>query len=118
MFSFFTDEETLVLYSLGKFPKVPKTLNDRHKILNCLAGQKNTWEMEQWLTFLVLLLFRFVTIGNPPNNSEFQFNHLENVVIKIISGGSDGKESACNEGNLGSVPGLGRSPREGHGKPL
>ena len=46
-FSFLTDEETLVLYSLGKFPKVPKTLNDRHKILNCLAGQKNTWEMEQ-----------------------------------------------------------------------
>ena len=30
-------------------------------------------------------------------------------------GGSDGKESACNAGDLGSVPGLGRSPGEGHG---
>ena len=28
-------------------------------------------------------------------------------------GGSDGKESACNVGELGSVPGLGRSPGEG-----
>ena len=32
--------------------------------------------------------------------------------------GSDGKESACNGGNLGSIPGLGRSPRGGHGNPL
>ena len=30
-------------------------------------------------------------------------------------GGSDGKESACNVGALGSVPGLGRSPGGGHG---
>ena len=33
-------------------------------------------------------------------------------------GGSAGKESACNWGDLGSVPGLGRSPGEGHGHPL
>ena len=33
-------------------------------------------------------------------------------------GGSDHKESACNAGDLGSVPGLGRSPGEGHGNPL
>ena len=32
--------------------------------------------------------------------------------------GSDGKESACNTGDLGSVPGLGRSPEEGKGYPL
>ena len=30
-------------------------------------------------------------------------------------GGSDGKESACNAGDPGSVPGSGRSPREGNG---
>ena len=35
-----------------------------------------------------------------------------------LSGGSDGKESACNEGNLGLIPGSGRSPGEGHGNPL
>ena len=33
-------------------------------------------------------------------------------------GSLDGKESACNEGDPGSVPGLGRSPGEGNGNPL
>ena len=33
-------------------------------------------------------------------------------------GGSDEKASACNAGDLGSIPGLGRSPGEGNGTPL
>ena len=33
-------------------------------------------------------------------------------------GGSDGKESACNAGDLGLIPGLGKSPGGGHGNPL
>ena len=33
-------------------------------------------------------------------------------------GSSDGKESACNAGHLGLIPGLGRSPGEGNGSPL
>ena len=33
-------------------------------------------------------------------------------------GGSDGKESACNAGDLALIPGLGRSPGGGHGNPL
>ena len=33
-------------------------------------------------------------------------------------GGSEGKESACNSGDLGSIPGSGRSAREGKGYPL
>ena len=32
--------------------------------------------------------------------------------------GSDGKVSACNVGDLGSIPGLGRSPGEGNANPL
>ena len=32
--------------------------------------------------------------------------------------GSGGKVSACNVGDLGSIPGLGRSPGEGNGNPL
>ena len=35
-----------------------------------------------------------------------------------FSGGSDRKESACNVGDLGSIPGWGRSPGGGHGNPL
>ena len=33
-------------------------------------------------------------------------------------GGSDGKASAYNAGDQGSIPGLGRSPGEGTGNPL
>jgi len=36
----------------------------------------------------------------------------------FFSGGSESKESACNAGDLGSIPGLGRSPGEGNGNPL
>ena len=32
--------------------------------------------------------------------------------------GSAGKESACNAGDLGMIPGLGKSPGEGKGYPL
>ena len=33
-------------------------------------------------------------------------------------GGSDGKEIACNAGDLGLIPGSGRPPGEGNGNPL
>ena len=32
--------------------------------------------------------------------------------------GSEGKESTCNAGDQGSIPGSGRSPGEGNGNPL
>ena len=42
-----------------------------------------------------------------------------NIVTNTGSpGGSDGKESACNVGDLGLIPGLARSPGGGHGNPL
>ena len=44
------------------------------------------------------------------------------VFLAILSvgfpGGSNGKESACNVGDPGSISGLGRSPGEGNGNPL
>ena len=33
-------------------------------------------------------------------------------------GGTDSRESACSVGDLGSIPGLGRSPGEGNGNPF
>ena len=39
-------------------------------------------------------------------------------IIKGFLDGSDGKESACNEGDPGSISGLGRSPGKGNGSPL
>ena len=35
-----------------------------------------------------------------------------------FSGDSDHKEFACNEGDLGLIPGLGRFPGGGHGNPF
>ena len=40
------------------------------------------------------------------------------IVFGLFPGGSDGKASACNAGDLGSIPGMGRSPGEGNGKLL
>ena len=43
---------------------------------------------------------------------------LGRCIMQVFTGGSDGKESTCNAGNLGLIPGLGRSPGEGNGYPL
>ena len=44
--------------------------------------------------------------------SDFHF-HLAGFPSGLV-----GKESACNAGDLGSIPGLGRSPGEGKGYPF
>ena len=56
------------------------------------------------------------------------FFHLQNDYVKIkwdearrylrFPGGWDSKESTCNVGDPGLIPGLGRSPAEGNGNPL
>ena len=50
----------------------------------------------------------------------YDFNSF--YVLKVwdwdFSGGSDCKESVCNVGNPGSIPGSGSSPGEGNGNPL
>ena len=45
-------------------------------------------------------------------------NDTINIFEYLSPGGSDGKESACNAGDLGLSPGSGRSPGEGNGNPL
>ena len=40
------------------------------------------------------------------------------MVLMNLFASSVGKESACNTGDLGLIPGLGRSPGEGNGNPL
>ena len=54
-----------------------------------------------------------------PSSDSSSIQCEEKVTIILIlemhgfPGGSDSKESACNEGDLGSIPGLGRSPGGG-----
>ena len=45
-------------------------------------------------------------------------DRLPTLVFTGFPGGSDGKESACKAGDLGSIPRLGRSHGRGHGNPL
>ena len=52
----------------------------------------------------------------------FQIHHILSLTSATVRpgfpGGSAGKESTCNAGDLGSIPGLGRSPGGGHGNLL
>ena len=68
-------------------------------------------------------------VKNPPAMQETSFNswvrkipwrrdRLPTPVFLGFPCGSAGKESACNVGDLGSIPELGRSPGEGKGYPL
>ena len=41
-----------------------------------------------------------------------------NIYLLVFPGGSVGKESACNAGDPGSIPGSGKSPGGGNGNPL
>ena len=56
--------------------------------------------------------------------SLFQQKYVQDIFInlylffRLFPGGSDGKVSAYNVGDLGLIPGLGRSPGEGNGNPL
>ena len=50
--------------------------------------------------------------------AQFQKATAYSYRIFFVPGGSEGKVSACNVGDLGWIPGLGRSPGEGNGSPL
>ena len=53
--------------------------------------------------------------GNSENDHIYKYIR-ENKLLRF-PGGSDGKESACNAGDLSLIPGLGRSPGGGNGHP-
>ena len=52
------------------------------------------------------------------NKIHWRRARLPTLVFLGFSGGSVGKESTCNVGDLGSIPGLGRSPGEEKGYPF
>ena len=53
-----------------------------------------------------------------PREDIFHMKILSPTFKKGFPGGLAGKESACNAGDLGLIPGLGRFPGEGKGYPL
>ena len=58
------------------------------------------------------------TFGLRPVEYEEFIGCWIHLYIRGFPSDSDGKESACNAGGPGSVPGSGRSPGEGYGNPL
>ena len=87
--------------------------------------------VKNWITFCVLFFLSLVAqlVKNLPAMQEtplyfwvrkipWRRDRLPTPVLLGFPGGSDDKESACNMGDLGSVPGLGRSPGGGHGNPI
>ena len=67
--------------------------------------------MKKWHFNSALSLFSTFSILNEVLNDRIK-------VKEGFLGGSDSKESAWNAGDLGSIPGSGRTPGEGHGNPL
>ena len=82
---------------------------------------------------IVCIIFRYQLTCDTLQNLPWQFNLLQinpplgwgqrpflcvPTALYICSGGLDDKEYTCNVGDLGLIPGLGRSPGGGHGNPL
>ena len=60
-------------------------------------------------------------LPSPPEYSDSnlkKYTHTSHTFVQGFHGGSDSKESACNAGDPGLIPGSERSPGEGNGNPL
>ena len=77
----------------------------------------SVWLIFLWLWFSVCLSFWIRTTGlqKLPDQRDCLWNSL---ALMGFPGGSDGKASSCNGGDLDSIPGWGRSPGEGNGNLL
>ena len=73
--------------------------------------------MEETVCILGFPVFSLFYRGAFPNVFNILFSPFLNVSLGF-PGGSEGKASACNAGDLGSIPGSGRSPGERKGNPL
>ena len=88
--------------------------------MKCSLGISNFLEEISSLSHSIVFLYFFALI----TEEDFLISpcySLELCIQRVylpLSCGSAGKESACNGGDLGSIPGLGRSPGEGKGYPL
>ena len=75
-------------------------------------------EVHNWLGIrLWVFIINSSAFYKPPHQHFFVFFKIS-LDVGTFPGCSDGKELACNAGDLGSIPGLGRSPGEGNGNPL
>ena len=89
--------------------------------VKCEANQADTLLVEagyaDTLGPAAELLEVSVKVGEPHPQKQ-QDNSQPKTASGLIPGGSGSKESACNAGDPGLIPGSGRSPGKGHGNPL
>ena len=76
------------------------------------VGDKESWILQMLMWFVA----KFTVERNA--HSQLKVSENKNVNVLGFPDSSVGKESACNAGDLGSIPGLGISPGEGKGYPL
>ena len=89
----------------------------RGALWTCLFGNA---ALGRWCPSVSTLLFTADCPPSPLSVLPFFFSLIVSCVYfsGIFPGDSDGKESVCNAGGPSSIPGLGRSSREGNGSPL
>ena len=89
-----------------------------HPGVSISSSYKDTRQIESRPT-LTLSLCPLSAVGRASVSEGPEFVPQRGQIIPLdFPGGSDGKASAYNVGNPGSVPELGRSPGEGYGNPL
>ena len=133
IFQILKDDAVKVLHSIyQQIWKTQQWPQDRKRSVFIPIPKKgNAKECSNYCTIALISHSSLIAqlVKNPPAMQETWFDswvwkihwrrdRLPTSVFLGFPCGSAGKESACNIGDLGSIPGLGRYPGEGNGYPL
>ena len=97
----------------SRFSTPPPSLNFHFHLDFCIGTSSSFFFLTIFINWYDFKMFLFITL----HFSCFQYSPRGHKELGFL-GGSAGKESACNWGDLGSIPGLERSPGEGESYPL
>ena len=125
LYLFISDLDVYLLYHLNKwFIDVQCKVRVMFKMFSQI---QLIWEIISWKNILfpspMATLSKMKCLSNCGSGFGPQSYYIPLVYFFLyknicLFSGSDGKESACNAGELGLIAGLGRSPGGGHGNPL
>ena len=111
------------ILNVSNFYKSIKFIND---CINSHLSLKSQSEIQIFFaTFYLIshfkknfIYFIFGKFLSEYMNKKYSKLFVHCYIVYTFSGGSDSEESACNAGDLSSIPGSGRSSGEGNGNPL
>ena len=104
--------ERRFLVVLPQCPCTPCTPNGFSVVIGFI------WEMFTEYLFVIVLIMKILNALTTNSDRKKCEVKISTINPWGFPGGSDGKESACKAGDLGLIPGSGRSPGEGNGNPL